>query len=185
MKNFEKIASGLDMGPLQAELAANPQLWDQFDGRRTAPGSPHAQMTDIWVRYGADPIAPGPHESVWYPAARLLPSVVRIAYDLMAETGGEALGGILLTRLPAGGIIERHVDGGWHAQTYQKLYVAINAPVGANFWWDDGVIKPTQGDVWWFRNDVPHSVINDSREDRLAAIICVRTSRFKDNYEPL
>lgn len=180
MKPFMKIAEGLDTGPLQAQLAANPQLWDQFEGRRTSPGSPHSQMTDIWVRYGEDPAKPGPHVPIWYPAAELLPAIRQTALSLVGSVRGEMLGGILITRLPPGGRIARHTDGGWHAGYYEKFYVAINAPKGAAFCWDDGVIEPSEGDIWWFRNDLPHWVVNDSQEDRLAGIVCIRTDNFRD-----
>jgi len=176
---FKKIAEGLDMGPLQAQLSANPQLWDQFDARRTAPGSPHSEMTDIWVRYGADPSAPGPHVPVWYPAAENLPAMRRLALDIADLVQGDELGGVLLTRLPPGGRIAPHRDGGWHAGYFEKFYVAINAPPGAHFCWTGETLIPAQGDVWWFRNDVTHWVENNSTETRLAAIVCVKTDKFK------
>jgi hypothetical protein len=191
MANFQKVQSGLDMGPLQAQLAANADLWDQFDARRTAPGGPHSEMTDIWVRYN-DP-APfldrgsfegfnGPHIPVWLPAADVLPALKPIVFGLMAQVEGEFLGGILLTRLPAGGFIQPHRDAGWHAGYFDKFYLAINAPRGARFCWEDGAIDPDAGDVWHFRNDVTHWVENRSSQERLAAIVCIRTDKFKGQH---
>lgn len=188
MASFSKVTGGVPMGLLQAQLAANPFLWDQFDVRRTSPGSPHSEMTDIWVRYN-DPapfIAKGSwvgfneeHRSVWYPSEYFLPALRPIVFGLMGLLEGVELGGVLLTRLPPGGRIKRHTDAGWHAKHYEKFYVAINAPPGARFCWDDGVINPAEGDIWHFRNDVPHWVENDSDVDRLAAIVCIRTDKFK------
>ena len=49
-QHFRQIHHGLDVGPILAELDAQPDLWDQHPERRTAPGSPHVGMTDVWVR---------------------------------------------------------------------------------------------------------------------------------------
>lgn len=177
------MADGVGVAALRAELAAHPALW----GKQTARigvGSPHALSTDIWVRYrdldqyrerhGDDMSAfCDEHESVWLDPALDLPSAVAIARGLVG--GDDALlGGVLLTRLPPRASIGRHVDGGWHAEAHEKFYVAVKAPKGAVFGFETGNIEAEDGDVWWFRNDVPHWVINDSDEDRIAMIVCVK-----------
>ncbi|SDE42301.1 hypothetical protein [Belnapia rosea] len=56
------------------ELDAQPELWEQHPERRTVAGSPHAGMTDIWVRARAysDVRIPGAfreeHRPVFYRA---------------------------------------------------------------------------------------------------------------------
>lgn len=87
------------------------------------------------------------------------------------------LGGILITRVPPGGEIKPHVDAGWHAGYFSKFYVAVQNEPGAVFGWDDGEIHAKTGEAYWFRNDVPHWVRNDSGADRIAMIVCIRTEK--------
>src|SRR6478609_9527408 len=81
LRHFRWIHHGLDVAPILAELDAQPDLWDQHPERRTAPGSPHAGMTDIWVRARAyeDLQTPGAfreeHRPEFYPAWHRLPSI--------------------------------------------------------------------------------------------------------------
>lgn len=183
------VTKSLNVLPLQQELLANLDEFDKYDYRRTFPNSPHAQMNDIWVRY--NDIRPfeekgsldgfeSEHDSVWYPVLDKLPSVKKVVFDLMRIVDGERLGGILITKLPAGGHIARHTDAGWHAQYYDKFYVPILNTKGSTFGFDDGVIDPDLGDAWWFDNSNPHWVDNKSDIDRIAMIVCIRTELFKD-----
>lgn len=184
MKPFLKIAEGVDTLPLVLSLYRQPWLWDQHPARRIAPGSPHAEMTDIWVRYGmpeGDDYSAlvGEHDSVWYPAASVLPQVRPIVFDLMARVEGERLGGILITKLPPGGRIAPHTDGGWHAAYYDKFYVALQNPPGAVFAWAGGhQLEARTGDIYWFRNDIAHWVENASNDDRIAMIVCIRAGKI-------
>uniref|UniRef100_UPI00403FB682 aspartyl/asparaginyl beta-hydroxylase domain-containing protein n=1 Tax=Massilia sp. W12 TaxID=3126507 RepID=UPI00403FB682 len=52
-----------------------------------------------------------------------------------------------------------------------------NAP-GAVFRFPDGEIPAKPGDCSWFDNSVPHSVHNDSGQERLALIVCIRSAAF-------
>jgi hypothetical protein len=139
----------------------------------------HNAMTDIWVRYNhISNLGSGfndEHDSVWYPEAALIPAAMKLCFMLMAIVNGERLGGVLITKIPAGGKIERHIDSGWHAEYYQKYYVPIKNEKGARFCWDSLEIEPNAGEVWRFDNSVPHWVNNDSNEDRIAMIVCIRT----------
>lgn len=182
MRSFLKIADGVDVVPLQLELARNADLFGRFGERQYAAGTPHAGMTDIWVRYndrrpfeesGDFSRINDSHESVWYPDSVKLPSARRIAMQVMAHVGGERLGGVLITKLPPLGVIDPHTDAGWHAEKYDKFYVAVQGGPGATFGFPEGEIQARDGDVWWFRNDVPHWVRNDASGDRIAMIVCV------------
>lgn len=183
------VTKSLDVLPLQKELLENLDEFDKYDYRRTFPNSPHAQMNDIWVRY--NDVRPfeekgslvgfeAEHDSIWYPVLDKIPSVKKIVFDLMRIVDGERLGGILITKLPAGGHIARHTDAGWHAQYYDKFYVPILNHKGSVFGFDDGIIEPELGEAWWFDNSNPHWVDNNSDSDRIAMIVCIRTELFKD-----
>ena len=188
MIHFTRIAEGVDVEPLKAELAAHPELWNQHGYRKAVDGSPHATMADIWVRYRAldeltSPAAyKEPHIPVWYPAADALPSVRRIIYGLMAHVDGEMLCGVLITRIPPGAGIALHTDDGWHVDYTEKFYVSVQSAPGSVFGCttEGGTecIEPNPGDIWLFDNRKPHFVQNDSPIDRITLIACIRTALF-------
>lgn len=181
--NFKKIGISFDVSELHKALLKS-DAWDLYPQRRMG-ASPHAQMVDIWARF-AD-ISDGdlskigvPHESVWYPCADSLGDLKRICHAVFEYVGGEYLGGVLITKLPPGGEIFPHVDTGWHAAEYEKFHLTVAAPNGSAFWFEDGKIESVPGDVYWFRNDVVHWVKNDSKDERISVIICVKTSQFEE-----
>lgn len=188
-KSHELICSDLDVLPLQEELLKHYDEFDKYEYRRTFPNSPHAAMTDIWVRY--NDVTPfeekgslsgfeAEHDSIWYPVLEKLPSVKKVVFDLMSKVDGERLGGILITKLDPKGQITRHTDAGWHAQYYDKFCVPILNKDGAIFGFDDGLINPKLGEAWWFDNSNPHWVDNNTDSDRIAMIVCIRTEMFKE-----
>lgn len=184
---FECVTDALDVMPLQVRLRAHPELFDRRPQRRIGPGSPHSRMVDIWARMNAydnviadwDEARFKPHESVWYPEEKEIPELKPLVYDLMRIVEGDRLGAVLITKLPAGEKIAPHVDGGWHAGHYSKFFVPIQNGSGARYCWSDGYIEPSLGEAWRFDNSVPHWVNNDSDEDRIALIVCIKTDRFK------
>lgn len=189
MKTHELIMSSLDVEELKKEVFSVYDEFDKYSFRRTFPNSPHAQMTDLWVRY--NDVTPyieagsldgfdNEHDSVWYPIADKLPSLKKVIFNLMREVEGERIGGILITKLNPGGKILPHTDKGWHAQYYDKFFVPIQIKEGAVFGFTDGDIHAKEGDAWWFDNSKPHWVNNDTDIDRIAMIVCIRTEKFKD-----
>lgn len=182
---FRKLDLTVDVNSLQHELKQKPYLFDQYTQRREAPNSPHKEMTDIWVRYkdvkphlesGDFSTFADEHDSIWYPAYYELPEIKKIVFDVMAMVDGERLGGILITKLPPGGRIQPHTDAGWHAGYYDKYYVPIENYKGAIFGFTSGNIDPELGDVYWFDNSNLHWVHNDTKHDRIAMIICIRSN---------
>lgn len=181
--SFKQLDIKFDVSRL-CDYLQSCSLWDANPLRRTAPGSPHSQMTDIWARFGAPngddySVLGKEHDAVWYPFIDQLPDVKDIAFKLMALVNGERLGGVLITKLPAGSKIAPHVDDGWHAGYYDKIYVPIKNEKGSVFGFECGNIEPEAGTAWWFRNDVTHWVNNDSDQDRLSMIVCIKTDMFK------
>jgi hypothetical protein len=193
MQSFQKVAEGVDTLPVLLALQRQPELWGQNAERAYSDGSPHTGMKDIWVRYNdRRPFDEGKramsefndeHDSVWYPCAAKLPELRPILFGLMARVEGERLGGVLITRLPVGGRIDAHTDAGWHAGYYDKYYVALKAEPGTAFWFmPEGsdkpeVIQPKTGEIYQFRNDIPHGVSNDSADERIAMIVCIRHTK--------
>lgn len=171
-----KISGGLNVAPLLWSIQANPQLWNADAQRTTDESSPHHEVDDIWVRYSATPKEPGTHESVWYPAAEILP-VRELVYPLMQYVRGERLGGILLTKIPAGKQCKPHHDDGWHARYYDKFAIQIQSSPGQFFCFEGEQLEPMPGDVYTFDNSHTHWVTNDTPHDRITLIVCIKTDK--------
>lgn len=168
---------GLNVQPLVQALAAHPELWNQQTARTESPQSPHHGLDDIWARF-ADPESmreDGSHDSVWYQPADVLP-VRDYARALMTQTGGERLGGILITRIPPGATCKPHIDPGWHAAHYSKFAIQIAAdPETQAFCFHGHELRTAPGDVFWFNNHHEHWVTNEGPHARITAIFCIRT----------
>jgi len=171
--SFCKIAD-FDVDNLLRSIEDNPHLWDQNPQRRIYEGSPHSEMVDIWVRFGIGDCS-GEHESHWY-ESDVAEAVKPIAFNIMQLVDGERLGGILITKLPPCGKISAHIDYGWHASYYEKFYVALK-PNGI-FGFECGNIEAKQGECYMFKNNVLHWVENDTAEERISMIVCIKTERF-------
>lgn len=84
------------------------------------------------------------------------------------------MGGVLITRIPAGKQVYPHIDEGWHAGHYEKFAIQVKGNKEQAFCFNKESLSPETGDVFWFRNDVPHWVTNFSEEERITLICCIR-----------
>lgn len=176
MRNFLKIADGIDVGPLLMELHRQPELWNQHRERKDSAGTPHSEMSDIWLRHAKSREEfQTPHFARWYPAYSKLPSVRKLIFDSMARANASHLGGVLITRIPPGGKIDAHTDKGWHPEFYNcKWYVVLASNPRCVFRVEDERVVMDVGDVWWIDNTKEHDVINDGDTERMTLIICMR-----------
>lgn len=183
MKHFQRIVDGLDVSPIMAELNRNSDLWGQIKLRKQGP---HRGMEDIWIRYNA-PENFGPdfnaeHTPVWYPAEARLPSIRPLLFDLMAAVEGEALYGVIITKIPPGERILPHKDKSWHVEYTDKFYLSLQSAPGAVFGCNaedvTEELEPKTGEIWRFDNKKLHWVENNSPVDRITLIACIHTEFF-------
>lgn len=181
MASIEHIASGFDIAPLVAQIEARPDVWNRHRMRTEAYGTPHNEVSDIWVRYndwgnftGDVAAFNGPHESVWYPVADEISEVKRLCREVCERTGLFNLGGVLITKIPPSGQVAPHIDGGWHAGHYRKFAVQLLGNADQVFWFEDSELRPEPGDLYTFDNSKLHAVYNRSSQDRMTCIICLR-----------
>lgn len=183
MTPYNRIYNGLSTSLALKELEDNISLFGEFNARKDA-SEVHAQMTDIWLRYGdiIGMIESGDysaiadeHDSIWL---KDLPECKKLCFEVMALVDGERLGGVLITKLPPNGEILPHTDSGWHAEYYDKYYIPIKNKKGSIFCFNDGSIDPDFGDVWAFDNSYNHWVENNSNEDRIAMVICIKQEKY-------
>lgn len=194
MKYLRELAGPISMDSIVAELAAHPELWNRYTLRTGYGDSPHG-VDDVWIRYRDfnDILIKGmafqdfigtEHESVWYPAIDVLPSLKSLIFETMRYFECERLGGVLITRIPPGGEVKPHVDGGWHATYYEKIALQIKSAPGQAFCYADGEFECASGTVYSFNNNEAHWVSNKSDVERITCIVCVkRDIRLKPLYE--
>lgn len=177
-----KIAQGIDVIPLRLSLLLQPELWNHHNERKDFEGSSHKETSDIWIRYN-DPknLSQGyekftsEHESIWYPAYKKLPHLRPIIFGLMARCEATRLGGVLITKIPAGKCILPHADSGWHPEYYNvKIYVPIQTNNKTINHVEDESVIMNEGDAWYFDNTKIHSVENNGMDDRITLIICMK-----------
>ena len=184
MKNFHRLAEGIPVDEACGQILAQPHLWDRDPERTVLPNSPHAQSSDIWLRFRAkqeltEPARYAePHFAVFYPAWHDLPALHPIVFRIMAKVQAVYLGGILITKIPPGKVILPHVDTGWHPEFMNcKAYVILQANDGCFNHCEDETVIMRPGEAWLFNNRVTHSVENRGEQDRIALITTMRVER--------
>lgn len=173
MTKIRKFGEGMNVAPLLWALQQQPELWNQTPDRTSPPDSPHFGLSDIYIRYGQNPLDRENHESIWYPAADKLP-VRDLIFALMADVRGERLGGVLITKIPAGKSCKPHRDGGWHAGYYEKFGIQVASAPGQAFCFEGESLETKPGDIFWFDNAHTHWVTNDTPYDRITLIVTLK-----------
>ena len=174
----------MNVAPLKEQLDNHPEVWNEHRERTARYGTPHTDVSDIWVRYNplrnlTDDWAAfhDEHVSEWYPCVAKIPAAWSIARKVARQFGCKALGGVLITKIPPGGKVEAHIDSGWHAKHYRKFGVQVQGHVDQVFWFGDNrelELRPETGEVYEFHNDILHGVDNDSEVERITMIVCAR-----------
>lgn len=183
MKYFQQLAAGVNVTPLMNALQRQPELWDANPIRTKHPGTAHAEVSDILVRFndveeylrtGDASTIVDDREAIAYPAWEKLPQMRPIIFDLMRTVEATRLGRVVITKLPPGKEITPHVDQGSPAVYYERYQVALQSHPGALFHIGDETVNFRTGDVWWINNAVEHSVVNNSGDDRIVMIVDLR-----------
>lgn len=188
MPSIRLIGSGYDVKPLLHQIESNPDAWNRHRMRTDAYDGhgPHKSVSDIWVRYNAWSNFDGNiakfndvHESTWYPVIRQIPAAWSLCRKVVRRVGGGVLGGVLITKIPPGGQVAPHIDHGWHARHYEKFAIQVKGNDKQAFCFEDAELRPLPGDLYMFDNSRLHWVINESDDDRITLIICIRRSNEK------
>jgi len=179
VRNFQKIGEGIDVFPVLHALQRQPELWDQNTLRTTHPGTAHSDVSDIWIFFN-DPTNPeaviNDREVVPFAAWEKLPQLRPIVFNLMRAVEGVQLGRVIITRLPPGGRITPHVDGGAPATFYDRYQLMLQCLPGALFRAGSETVQWKTGDLFHFDNTVEHEVVNNSADDRIVVIMDIRTA---------
>ena len=181
MSRFVQIAANVELLPLALDLYRQPELWNQHTARTAGVGS-FTDTDDIWVRFRepAELTSPAsyaePFVPVFYPAWHALPHLRPIVFGLMARVEAVQLGGILITRVPAGKQVAPHDDRGrWHPEHFRtKAYIPIATNMLCYSVCDGEQIVMKVGEAWLFDNLRTHSTVNEGETDRITLIVSMR-----------
>jgi hypothetical protein len=189
MKNFMRISAGVDVLQLLLAIKRRPDLWKEDTYLRDYPQGPFSQIESIMLRFPVKSVHEtetelqkhlstyDQHESVDYPAYKLLPEARPLVMNLMHYVGGERLGRVMINKIAPGGVIYPHADTPAHAEYYSRFHIVLQSQPGVVFRAGDEQVYMATGEVWWFDNAQEHEVINNSADDRIHMIIDIRTSR--------
>lgn len=179
MKNFLRIAEGVDVMPILNAIQAKPELWDENNLRTTHPLSPHQECHDIWCFFN---VVPESLESVVddtrviaYRAWKELPQLRPVIFDLMRRVEGTELGRVLITKLGPGKKIPPHIDQGAPVEYYSRYQLALQSLPGCVLQIEDERVNFRSGDVWRINNAREHAVVNNSADDRIVLIADIRS----------
>ena len=193
MRNFQRLASGVNVTPLMLAIGRRPDLWTEDTFLRKYPQGPFGMVDTIMLRFPvkAEGLTkkqeelykqnklPGydQHESIDYPPYAKLPEARGIVMNVFAAVAGERLGRVMINRIAPGGSIFPHADTPAHVEYYSRFHVVLQSEPGVEFrcgtertYWETGA-------VFWFRNALEHEVVNNSAVDRIHMIIDARCSR--------
>lgn len=178
MKNFQQIASNIDVTPLLHAIQRKPNLWNVENIRTRYPQSPHHQAEDIILRFNDIPEdisqVVNDKDCFNYPALQELPQARVIIHDLVRRVEGEQLGRVLITKLAPGKSITPHRDEGAPAEFYERYHVMLQNTPGSVFHCGGESVFMRSGDCWWFNNCKEHSVVNNGSDDRITLIVDIR-----------
>lgn len=194
MKNFHRIATGVNTGPLLAKIARNPGWWHEDTYLRTFPQGPFGETDSIILRFPPRAVPAteeerqelirtvDQHECVDLPVYDKLPEARDLVMNLMAYVRGVRLGRVIINRIQPGGRIYKHADTLDHANYWHRHHICLQSAPGVIFSAGDEQVYMAPGEAWWFDNgkgaegdDRPqHEVINNSPVERIHMVIDIR-----------
>jgi len=196
MRNFLRIASGVNVTPLMLAIARRPELWTEDTFLRHYPQGPFGKIDSIMLRFPEKVVFEGKgaekklalykanklagydqHESIDYPAYAALPEARDIVMNVFAAVRGTRLGRVMINRIAPGGAIFPHADTPEHAGYYSRHHVVLQSAEGVKFRAGSEQTYWETGSVFWFNNALEHEVVNDSPIDRIHLIVDARCAR--------
>lgn len=187
MRNFTRLATGVNVTPLMLAINRRPELWTEDSFLRLYPQGPFEDVDTVFLRFPVRleglsdedidlykrNLLPGKdqHESIDYPAYATLHEARQLVMQVFAAVGGTRLGRVMINRIRPGGKIFPHADTPEHVRYYSRFHVVLQSEPGVVFRCGDEQAYWETGSVFWFRNALEHEVINNGAVDRIHMII--------------
>lgn len=197
MPNFVKLKvpndTGLvDVRPLLNRLqASDPKVWREDTYLRDFPQGPFGDTESIILRFPPRTVTEtmaeledynskvDQHENVWMPCAKDFPEFTDLVYELAYKAKATRIGRVMINKLNAGGRVYAHADTPAHALYWSRFHVVVGAFPGVDFRCGDEHVQMQTGEVWFFRNEFEHEVINNSPHPRIHMIVDLKIAEIK------
>lgn len=163
LKNFRRIATGIDPAPLINALRAHTGIWREVTLRQDYAGSAHAATETVFLRAPASLVnVLDELDCMDMPAIqRLSPAVLDTMGRLSDAVGVREWGRAMIVKLREGGCITPHTDQGAYARYYARFHYVLHSTRGCHFTVGDETVHMATGELWWFNHQVEHHVVND------------------------
>ena len=177
MPNFTKIAQGVDIQPLLAELDAAPEMW-LVDTSRQRKVRCQRHTRNIFLRVAKKPLPAGArnandvHESRIARSARKFPRALAYCESVAGDLGG-TLGRATLVALQPHGQVFPHVDAGAYYRIRDRFHLVLRSAGGSPLAAGDERVLMRPGELWAFDNKARHWADNPSEEPRVHLIFDV------------
>lgn len=197
MNTFTRIRvpneSGLlDVRPLLNRLKeSDPKIWREDTYLRDYPQGPFGDTESIILRFPPRTVKEtqkeledynskvDQHENIWLPVAEQLPEFKDVVYRLAYEAKATRIGRVMVNKLNNKGRIYAHADTPAHANYWCRFHIVIGALPGVDFRCGNEWIQMKTGEVWFFRNEYEHEVINNSGVPRIHMVVDLRIEEIK------
>ena len=176
MRNFLRLATGIDYSALLQQVFCQPELWNQYKVRYTDEGplSVHKPVDDIVLRYN-------PYKKGQDYLDKICSRVNVVDYPLCFSTAhqlmnlssallltrvkGKHLGRCMISRIAPGGGIPPHSDvigpaaEAWPGRQYpweyyERYHLVLQSGPGVVFRCGEEEVYMAPGEVWWFNNQL-------------------------------
>ena len=174
---FLRIAEGLDVTPLLAELDAAPEMW-LADTSRQRKVRCQRDTQNIFLRAARKPLPPGAknandvHETRTMRSAARFPEAVAFCREIASLHDGE-LGRATLVALQPHGWVRPHRDAGDYYRIRDRFHLVLRSPGGSPLTCGDDAVVMREGELWTFDNKVRHEARNPTEEPRVHLIFDV------------
>lgn len=182
MTHFKLLASGLDVSKLAAEIASQPDLFDEVTDRQDYPGSAHRDSKTIFLRWckGLDVKSAFSEIPAFdFPAMGKLATARELINYAIHRAGAQQLGRVLVVSLRPGGVVTPHADEGAYADFYERFHIVLKSEPGNIFRCEDETVEMKTGDLWCFNHKTEHEVRNMSDSNRIHLIIDMVAPEFR------
>ena len=172
--NFSKLAEGIDVKPMLAEVDEATEIW-LADTSRQRKVRCQRHTRNIFLRVAKKPLPTGEknannvHESVEAHAARRFPSVLEFLRQVAASERA-VLGRATLVALPPGKRVYPHTDFGDYYRIRDRYHLVLRSPQGSPLEAGDQTTTMREGELWVFNNKIRHAARNPTRVTRIHLI---------------
>jgi hypothetical protein len=180
MRNFLRLAEGVDVLPLVHSLYRQPDLWKKDIRTKLEVFKDTEEIILRFFDYDETTDGDNPPDMMtlhFLNAWDRLPEAKPIIRDLMHRVSAASLERVFVSRLPPGGRILPHADtrGAYAAlPDLMRYHIVLQGLPGSNFRCGEEWVHMKTGDVWSFNAREEHEVVNNSADDRIHLLADMR-----------